>query len=256
MSDTPNDPRWPGQQPDDPDSQTDLDDDDFDESAYDTTNQRRFLSGKRLVGVAIAAVVLIGAGAAFALTRDDSGGGGDDDTASGDGRSGDNPMADAAFEYAECMREHGIEDFPDPQIEANGEGVSIGADGGAMDAEDPEFQAADEACQPIMEEAMDEGGPSLTPEEQAERQDMALAMAQCMRDRGWDFPDPEVDEHGGIGIRVEEGNNMPAPEDPDFEQFEQDQQECNEEAGMDEPPGGGQGGGGGEGPSNNTGGEG
>jgi hypothetical protein len=47
--------------------------------------------------------------------------------------------------FAECMREHGI-DFPDPQFD--GGAVMVGGPG--IDPEDPEFQAAQEACGELL----------------------------------------------------------------------------------------------------------
>ena len=40
----------------------------------------------------------------------------------------------------------------------------------------------------------------LSPEEQAEMQDRLVAMAECMRERGHDMPDPQVDGDGGVRI--------------------------------------------------------
>src|SRR5688500_17051049 len=38
------------------------------------------------------------------------------------------------------------------------------------------------------------------PSSKADLQDGALKFAQCMREQGLDFPDPKVDEDGGIQI--------------------------------------------------------
>ena len=49
---------------------------------------------------------------------------------------------EAAFEFAQCMRDNGIEDFADPQVRADGDFfLSPPADVG-----DEELQVADEAC--------------------------------------------------------------------------------------------------------------
>ncbi len=46
--------------------------------------------------------------------------------------------------FAQCMREHGIADFPDPKP---GEGISISTDQGSdLDPNNPQFQAASDAC--------------------------------------------------------------------------------------------------------------
>ena len=71
----------------------------------------------------------------------------------------------------------------------------------------------------------------------AEQKQSFLDHAQCMRDRGWDMPDPTFD-----GGRVESefrrgaeaGAGDPAPDDP---QFEKDMQECLVEAGVEAPDG-------------------
>jgi hypothetical protein len=93
-------------------------------------------------------------------------------------------MEESALEFAECMRDHGIEDFPDPDFSNAGPGGEAqqrtdtgdgtdggdGADGGdggprvflgpfgEIDMDDPEVRAAFEACQDVL------GGPELPAE--------------------------------------------------------------------------------------------
>ena len=83
---------------------------------------------------------------------------------------------EAALEFADCMRDHGIEDFPDPDFSDTGPGGEpqqreLGDDGGdsgsdqgsrlvlgpfgEIDLDDPEVAAAFEACQDVL------GGPEL-----------------------------------------------------------------------------------------------
>jgi hypothetical protein len=62
-------------------------------------------------------------------------------------------MREAALEFAECMREHGV-DMPDPQFKEGG-GTLMRMPKGT--AEDPDFQEAQKACQPILDDAMPEG---------------------------------------------------------------------------------------------------
>lgn len=66
----------------------------------------------------------------------------------------DPAMLDKMVEFAGCMREHGV-DMPDPatngemKIErSDGVGSSSSLDG--IDPKSPEFQAAEEACRPIL----------------------------------------------------------------------------------------------------------
>jgi hypothetical protein len=77
-------------------------------------------------------------------------------------------MEEAALEFAQCMRDEGIEDFPDPDFSDMGPGgapqrqSSDGDDGesgdsqvvlgpfGEIDMDDPETAAAFEACQDVL----------------------------------------------------------------------------------------------------------
>lgn len=166
---------------------------------------------------------------------DDSG---DDDTPDGGGGGGgpvdQSEFQDAMLEFAECMREHGI-DMPDPEFDEGGGGVQIGGpgepDGGGPSQE--EFEAADEACSPIMEDVRPDI--QLTPEEQAELQDEMVAVAQCMRDKGWNMPDPEVGEDGGVRVRVEDddGTSGRAPTPENEEDHRADMEACEDELGIE-----------------------
>lgn len=61
----------------------------------------------------------------------------------------------AALANARCMREHGVENFPDPTFDANG-GARMKIDK-SVNPESPTFQAAQKACSKLMS-----GGPSTT----------------------------------------------------------------------------------------------
>jgi hypothetical protein len=56
---------------------------------------------------------------------------------------------DAALANARCMREHGIENFPDPTFSGDGE-AEIKAPEGAFDPNDPDFKEAEKACKDTM----------------------------------------------------------------------------------------------------------
>jgi hypothetical protein len=67
-------------------------------------------------------------------------------------------MQDAALAFAKCMREHGI-DMPDPQFGAGGIVTQKGSAGDqGFDPDDPRFQAAQKACQPIVDKAARDAG--------------------------------------------------------------------------------------------------
>jgi len=61
-------------------------------------------------------------------------------------------MQDAVLEYAKCMREHGV-DMPDPDFSGDA-GPGAGGLFGDVNRDDPDFQAADEACRDALQNAM------------------------------------------------------------------------------------------------------
>ena len=111
---------------------------------------------------------------------------------------------DAMVDFAKCMRENGV-DFPDP---TSGGGLMIGPDSD-IDPQTREFKAAEAECKPILDEA-EESMPKPSEEELASMRDQMLAFAECMREEGIDFPDPEFGEGGSIEGRVGDRD------DPDF----------------------------------------
>jgi hypothetical protein len=91
--------------------------------------------------------------------------------------------------YSQCMRDHGIANFPDPSAEG---GLGVDAEALGIDPASPQFQAAEEACNYLMPPE-DAAGPSQ------EGMEAMLAYAQCMRDEGVTaFPDPNSE--GGLAL--------------------------------------------------------
>lgn len=119
---------------------------------------------------------------------------------------------DSILAFAACMRDNGI-DFPDPQFGGGGRLFRGGGPGGAsagFDVQSPLFQAALDACGTFLEALR----PELDPEQQAERQERQLALAECMRANDIDFPDPNP--NGGFGFR--RGGGGPDVLDPAFQE--------------------------------------
>lgn len=147
-------------------------------------------------------------------TAVDGGGGG-----SGGGGKGDSEFQDAMLEFAQCMRDEGIVDFPDPEVGEGGVVAMGGPDEGPVsDTDIAELEAAQEACSPIIEEARG-SMPLPSPEEQAEMQDEVLAFSECMREHGIDFPDPVFSEDGAS---LSLDRNDVDPQDPDFQAAQED----------------------------------
>jgi hypothetical protein len=110
--------------------------------------------------------------------------------------STNNPSRAAALlAYSQCMRAHGIANFPDPngqgQIEISG--GSNSTDG--IDPNSPAFQAAHKVCQSKL--------PAPTPAEQAQAMQRALRVSRCMRAHGIkDYPDPQS-SGGKVGMQIQ-----------------------------------------------------
>ena len=49
---------------------------------------------------------------------------------------------------AECMRAHGVPNFPDPVVTSDGHGIASSSGGGGLDPRSPAFQQAEKYCQP------------------------------------------------------------------------------------------------------------
>jgi hypothetical protein len=99
-----------------------------------------------------------------------------------------NAGQDEAVKFAECMRDHGVSGFPDPDPS---EGLTVDGvvNGSSIDPSTPAWEAAIAACEDLQPPGFTGDG-EVTAEEQEER----LEFAQCIRDNGVeDFPDPAED---------------------------------------------------------------
>jgi hypothetical protein len=101
---------------------------------------------------------------------------------------------EAARAYAQCIRDNGVPDFPDPDPDGQLRGPAHEQQNA------PKFQAAQEKCR------------DLAPGGEHQRSDPATVeqmrqFSQCMRDNGLpDFPDPDPD--GRLrGVGHEQQNN-------------------------------------------------
>jgi hypothetical protein len=54
----------------------------------------------------------------------------------------------AALAHAQCMREHGVPNFPDPTVSSNGGGVVQSSGARGLNPQSPAFQQAQKICQP------------------------------------------------------------------------------------------------------------
>ncbi|WP_408895839.1 hypothetical protein ACJ5H2_13065 [Nocardioides sp. R1-1] len=141
----------------------------------------------------------------------------------GDGAGPKEPTAaereDAFLDFAACMRENGVP-MDDPKPGAGG-GLLI--NGKEVDPETA--RAAEEKCHHLIEDVLPDAEDMKVDPEQKEAM---LAQAACMRERGWDIPDPQFD---GGQVRAELGGGV----DPTDPEFQKDHAACAEESGLEAP---------------------
>jgi hypothetical protein len=117
---------------------------------------------------------------------------------------GPQPAKDRAsfLKFSQCMRSHGVTNFPDP---SPGGGLQINSSSG-IDPRSQSFQTAQQACKKLLPG----GGPGNRTISATDRQKL-LANAQCMRTHGVpNFPDPLI-SGGRIAINLGQGVNPNSP---------------------------------------------
>jgi hypothetical protein len=124
---------------------------------------------------ALAMVALISAGCSNAPAETGTGSNGGNTTAA---------THEQAVKFAECMRDNGVREFPDPDV--SGEFAYGIERGSSLDPSTAAWKTAIGACKDLQPPgALGDG------EVSAEEQEARLKFAQCMRDNGVkDFPDP------------------------------------------------------------------
>jgi len=115
---------------------------------------------------ALAVVALIGAGCGLNAPSE-----------TGTGRDEKPTDRDKAVKFAECVRQHGVGDFPDPNAKGDFEyGVSVSP---------AAWKQAIDACKELQPPG------TLSAQRSPKQQSASLKFAQCIRENGVkDFPDP------------------------------------------------------------------
>jgi hypothetical protein len=142
---------------------------------------------------------------------------------------------DELLKYVQCLRQNGLPDIPDPQFDSNGNlqfgrgaggfgggGRGAGAAGAAGGAS-PSSSIDPQALRSAFDDARKTCGdpprgalPQFSADDRQKLQDAALAFAKCMRDKGFDVPDPDFsqigqggqDGGGGLGRGAPGGNGQ------------------------------------------------
>ncbi|GAA2268070.1 hypothetical protein GCM10010232_70670 [Streptomyces amakusaensis] len=114
-------------------------------------------------------------------------------------------------EYAKCMRQNGVADFPDPR---SGGGITLPK---GVDPQSDAFKKSEEACK----EYRPNRGSVDVPGGNEWSSDDQVKFAQCMRKNGLsDFPDPDAEG----GVILGQGTGV----DPKSEQFKKADAACKQ----------------------------
>lgn len=98
----------------------------------------------------------------------------------------------ALLDFTQCMREQGI-DIPDPEVDTDGNLRPSRPEPGTF--ERSEVQAAREACSELLDGVTF----GFRDRDRTEIEDTLLEFAACMRDNGYDMPDPDFSVESGQG---------------------------------------------------------
>jgi hypothetical protein len=109
---------------------------------------------------------------------------------SSSGAAGVSTFYQKAVSYAQCMRSHGVPNYPDPDSQGHFPPVQVGRNGVSPQA----VQSAQNACRHLQP-----GGGAGTAGQQQAKLTQALNFSRCMRAHGVpSFPDPST-SNGGMG---------------------------------------------------------
>jgi hypothetical protein len=104
--------------------------------------------------------------------------------------SGVNSRYTEALAYSECMRSHGIANFPNPNSAG---GIVISNVNNGINQNSPQYLAANKTCEKLLP-----NGGQLSPAQENQVVNKALKFAECMRSHGLSkFPDPIRNGSGG-----------------------------------------------------------
>jgi hypothetical protein len=173
--------------------------------------------------VSLRAGALVGLVLVAAACSGGSGGAGVAQTGGGEttGPSPSPSSGGSALAFAQCMREHGITDFPDPDSHG-GQEIKM-RPGSDLDPHNPVFRSAQRACQSLM--------PTPSREERQQALAQALRFSQCMRAHGISgFPDPR---------RRAAGSRSAYRKEPRWTPTIRSSRQPNESVSTTCPPGGG-----------------
>jgi hypothetical protein len=111
----------------------------------------------------------------------------------------------ALLDFARCMRDNGVP-IKDPQVDSDGNLRLQPGQGGVGNVDQATVRKAREACREHLE-GVTQG---FTPQDQTRLQDALVKYARCMRQNGYDMPDPDFSQGGLRAIIGEADRDDPA----------------------------------------------
>jgi hypothetical protein len=161
-------------------------------------------------------VVLAAAGllAALAILASACGGGGSNNasgSSSGGSSSKTTSAADSAQQsgiaYAQCMRAHGVTNYPDNAITTSGGATKVNLPSGITS--NPDYKSASQACQSKLPKGANGGGASGG----SSNVNAVIKFANCMRSHGvTNFPEPN-----SSGQEIISGSGGVDPNSPTYQ---------------------------------------
>ncbi len=185
---------------------------------------KKLMIGLAAVAVFVAACSSSGGDAVASLDDAASVGAIADDAATDATNEGTDEESILAF--AACMRENGIEEFEDPNFNADGS-LEFGFRGQAQngDIDQDTIRAAFQACQSHLE-GLAFGPGSI---DRSEIEDNLVEFAACMRKNGYDIPDPDFSSFGqGQGQGGGGGGPFGGDIDPNDPSFQSALEACED----------------------------
>jgi hypothetical protein len=122
--------------------------------------------------------------------------------------------ADNALSFSKCMREHGVKNFPNPEISGSRVSLRVKSGGpGGIEVSPQTMEAAQSACRHFQPAEQT----NISPQEKVAHQEAVLKFAKCMREHGIEVHASTVG--GGVQIQIHRGTGSvgPNPESPAFQ---------------------------------------
>ena len=113
-------------------------------------------------------------------------------------------LDDNLLKFSKCMREHGVTNFPNPEVSEGREGLRVAGGLRGLGVSQPVLEAAEAACQRYREAA----SPKLTAQERVAQEEVARKWAKCMREHGLDI---EIHANGNLARMVNSKAGAPPP---------------------------------------------